>query len=143
MTANLTQPTEADVGAFLQAIEHSGRRADAVALDRLFRTVTGWRPRMWGNSLIGYGSYHYVYPSGRSGDSLATGFSPRKAGLSVYIMPGYAGFGAILDRLGKHKHGKSCLNIVRLDDVDQAVLAELIRAGLADLERRWPVRPDP
>lgn len=141
MSQNKTQPTGADVSAFLAAVEPERRRADGLALDALFREVTGWQPQMWGPSIIGYGRYHYVYRSGREGDFLATGFSPRKANLSIYIMPGYAEFGPILDRLGKHKIGKSCLYLNKLADVDLDVLAELIRAGLEDLERYWPVEP--
>jgi hypothetical protein len=96
---------------------------------------------MWGPTMIGYGQYHYRYDSGREGDFLATGFSPRKANLSIYILPGYADFGPILSRLGKHRTGKSCLYVNRLADIDLAVLEELIRAGLEDLGRRWPVTP--
>lgn len=92
--------------------------------------------------MVGYGRYDYRYESGREGSFLATGFSPRKAKLSVYILPGYADFGDILSRLGKHARGKSCLYINRLDDVDEDVLAELIQAGLADLGRRWAVHPE-
>lgn len=141
MAANKTQPTGADVTAFLHAVEPDRRRQDGLRLDRIFREATGWRPQMWGPSIIGYGRYHYVYDSGREGDFLATGFSPRKAALSVYIMPGYADFGGLLDRLGKHKTGKSCLYINKLQDIDEAVLRELIVAGLQDLNSRWPVRP--
>ncbi len=96
---------------------------------------------MWGPSIVGYGRYHYRYKSGREGDFLATGFSPRKTALSIYIMPGYADFGDILSRLGKHKTGKSCLYVNKLADIDPEVLSELIRAGLADLETHWPVHP--
>jgi hypothetical protein len=94
-----------------------------------------------GGSIIGYGSYHYRYDSGRTGDFLATGFAPRKAGMVVYIMPGYADFGPILDRLGPHRKGQSCLYLGRLAGVELDALRDLIRAGLADLGRRWPVRP--
>ena len=141
MTQSKTQPTPQSVADFLQSIEHPVRRADALALDTLFRQITGWQPQMWGPTIIGYGQYHYVYDSGREGDFLATGFSPRKANLSVYIMPGYADFNDILARLGKHKIGKSCLYINKLADIDTDVLAELIRAGLADLDKKWPVKP--
>ena len=96
---------------------------------------------MWGTSIIGYGTYHYVYDSGRESDFLATGFSPRKAALSIYIMPGYADFTEILGRLGKHKIGKSCLYVNKLADIDTDVLVELISAGLANLNARWPVTP--
>ncbi len=141
MPANKTQATDQDVRAFLAAITHPTRAADAQTLDRLFRQITGWHPTIWGSSIIGYGRYDYRYDSGRSGSFLATGFSPRKSSLSVYIMPGYADFGSILARLGKHKAGKSCLTINTLLDIDIDVLAELISAGLKDLNTRWPVSP--
>jgi len=141
MTENKTQATGVDVRDFLNAVEPARRRGDALRLDALFRNVTGFRPVMWGASIIGYGQYHYVYASGREGDFLATGFSPRKAGLSVYIMPGYADFSAILADLGRHKLGKACLYINKLEDVDEAVLYRLIRAGLDDLATLWPVQP--
>ena len=141
MAENKTKPTSTRVMEFLNAVEHPTRRDDAVALDAIFRQVTGFAPVMWGPSIVGYGRYHYVYDSGREGDFLATGFSPRKANLSIYIMPGYTDFGSILKRLGKHKKGKSCLYINKLADVDTDVLAELIRAGLQDLDKKWPVQP--
>jgi len=141
MAGNKTKITSQDVDAFIASVPHPTRRADAVVLDRLFRDITGWQPRMWGPTIIGYGQYHYTYESGRSGDFLATGFSPRTASLSIYIMPGYAEFGPILARLGKHKMGKSCLYINKLADIDTAVLQDLIRAGLDDLGNRWPITP--
>lgn len=139
MTTNKTQPTEQSVTAFLDAVEHPTRRADGLALDALFRDITGWTPRMWGPTMIGYGRYHYRYASGREGDFFATGFSPRKANLSIYVMPGYADYGEILGRLGKHKMGKSCLYVTKLADIDMEVLAELIRAGLRDLRATYSV----
>jgi len=139
MAGNKTKITSQDVDAFIASVPHPTRRADAVVLDRLFRDITGWQPRMWGPTIIGYGQYHYTYESGRSGDFLATGFSPRKASLSIYVMPGYAEFGPILARLGKHKMGKSCLYINKLADIDTGVLQDLIRAGLDDLGKRWPI----
>lgn len=138
---NKTKITQINPGDFIASIDHPTRQADAVALDALFRRVTGFQPRMWGPTIIGYGQYHYRYDSGREGDFLATGFSPRKANLSIYIMPGYADFRAFLARLGKHKTGKSCLYVNKLADIDIGVLEELIRAGLKDLATRWPVRP--
>jgi hypothetical protein len=138
---NKTTITPVDPADFIAAVEHPTRRADALVLDGLFRRVTGFQPRMWGPTIIGYGQYHYIYDSGREGDFLATGFSPRKANLSIYIMPGYADFGSILDRLGKHRIGKSCLYVNKLADIDLTVLEELVRAGLDDLGQRWPVEP--
>ena len=141
MADNKTQATEISPAAFIAGIDHPTRRADAETLDALFRDITGWQPRMWGPTIIGYGAYHYTYDSGREGDMCATGFSPRKANLSLYIMPGYQDFGHILDRLGKHKLGKACLYINKLADVDIDVVAEIIQAGLDDLGTRWPVKP--
>ena len=141
MAENKTQATEADVSGFVANVEPERRRTDSERLLDIFAEVTGYEPKMWGPSIIGYGSYHYKYDSGREGDFLATGFSPRKANLSLYIMPGYQDYQPILDRLGKHKLGKSCLYINKLDDVDEDVLKELIRTGLDDLNQKWPVTP--
>ena len=141
MAPNKTQITDQTVAAFLETVAHPTRKSDAETLDRLFREITGLQPRMWGPSIVGYGKYHYTYDSGRTGEFLATGFSPRKTNLSIYIMPGYADFNGILARLGKHKIGKSCLYVNKLDDIDINVLQELIRAGLDDLGKRWPITP--
>ncbi|UWQ36688.1 DUF1801 domain-containing protein [Leisingera aquaemixtae] len=142
MSQNKTVPTGVSVEAFIASVEPARKAAEAQQLDALFRRVTGYRPQMWGPSLVGYGRYHYRYASGREGDFLATGFSPRKARHSIYIMPGYQDYGAILSRLGKHKLGKSCLYVNKLADIDLEVLAELIRTGLKDLNAIWPVQPD-
>ena len=141
MSTNKTQPTGADVGAFLKAVEPAARAADAARLDTLFRSATGFEPQMWGPSIVGYGRYRYRYASGREGEFLATGFSPRKAALSIYILPGYTDFGRILARLGKHRTGKSCLYVNKLADIDTDALTDLTRAGLDDLGTRWPVLP--
>ncbi|KMW58522.1 hypothetical protein AIOL_003499 [Candidatus Rhodobacter oscarellae] len=140
MADNKTRPTGAAVSDFLEAVEHPTRRADGLRLHQIFSELTGWQAQMWGPTIVGYGQYHYTYASGREGDFLATGFSPRKANLSIYVMPGYANFGGILDRLGKHKMGKSCLYVNKLADIDEAVLRELIAAGLKDLGTRWGVQ---
>ena len=139
MAQNKTSATQTSVNDFLDTVTPEDRRQDARALDQLFREVTGFEPAMWGASIVGYGRYHYAYDSGREGDFLATGFSPRARNFSIYIMPGYADFSAILARLGKHKTGKSCLYVNRLADIDTSVLADLIRAGLDDLGKRWKV----
>ncbi len=141
MSENKTRQTDVSVESFLATVEPARKAEEARVLDGLFRDLTGWTPRMWGPTIIGYGQYHYTYASGRSGNHLATGFSPRKAAHSIYIMPGYADFGAILSRLGKHRIGKSCLYVNKLADIDLEVLRELIRAGLADLGNRWEIRP--
>ena len=139
--ANKTRMTDQNVAAFLATVEPESRRHDAAVLDELFRRVTGFAPRVWGESLVGYGRYNYRYDSGREGSFLATGFSPRKARLSIYILPGCSDFGAILSRLGKHRIGKSCLYVNKLEDIELDVLGELITAGIADLGRRWDVQP--
>jgi hypothetical protein len=141
MAENKTKPTPQSVSEFIAAIEHPVRRADAEALDALFRAETGWEPRMWGPTIIGYGSYDYTYETGYSGTSLATGFSPRKANQVLYIMPGYADLQSYLDRMGKYKTGKSCLYINKLADVDLEVVREVVRAGLDDLGTRWSIKP--
>jgi len=141
MSENKTKPTEVSVDEFIANVMPDRRREDALILNQLFKDVTGWEPQMWGPTMIGYGSYHYIYDSGREGDALATGFSPRKANLVLYIMPGYQDFGHILDKLGKHKLGKACLYINKLADVDIDVVAEIIRAGVDDLGTRWPITP--
>jgi len=139
MAENKTKATEVSVADFIAAVEPEGKRADAEALDALFRRVTGFTPRMWGPTIIGYGRYDYVYESGHGGSSLATGFSPRKAEFSIY---GVSGEGAAegLVRLGKHKMGKGCLYVKRLSDINMGVLEELIRGGLAHLAARWAVQ---
>lgn len=137
---NKTVATEQSVADFITSIEHNGKRADAHVLNDVFKRVTGYDPVMWGPNIIGYGTYHYRYATGREGNFLATGFSPRKANFSIYIMPGYTDFSHILKELGKHKIGKSCLYINKLADIDLNSLERLILAGLENLNQIWPVR---
>ncbi len=139
MSENKTKPTEIAPADFIATVEHPTRRSDAEALLALMSKVTGWEPKMWGPAIIGFGEYHYKYESGREGDFMRTGFSPRKQNMVVYIMPGYTDFDPILDRLGKHKKGKSCLYINKLADVDLEVLEELIQAGLDDMAKKYPL----
>jgi hypothetical protein len=124
-----TQPTDADVDAFLDAIEDPGRREDSRAICRLMAEETGEPPRMWGESIVGFGSYHYAYASGREGDWMALGFAPRKGRLTLYLMDGFAGYEELLARLGKHSTGRSCLHVKRLADVDVDVLREMLRSS--------------
>lgn len=138
MSENKTRPTEVSPADFIASVEHPVRRADAEVLLEMMTRITGETPKMWGPAIIGFGEYHYRYDSGREGDFMRTGFSPRKANMVVYIMPGYTDFSTILDRLGKHKLGKSCLYINKLSDVELDVLEELIRAGLADMAKKYP-----
>ena len=127
---NKTKPTRVPPRTFLKAVESERRREDGLALLAFFNRVTGLKPRMWGPSIIGYGRYYYKYDSGREGEFMLTGFSPRKTALTVYIMPGYRDMADKLARLGKHKLGKSCLYINKLDDVDMDVLEEIVLDGL-------------
>ena len=144
MSENKTKPTQMSPTAFIEAVEHAGKREDAKVLDAMFRRVTGDEPRMWGPTMIGYGTYHYKYDSGREGDFLRTGFSPRKAKHSVYLMGGYCDDVTskkneeILSRLGKYSQGKSCLYINKLADVDLAVLEELLRVNWDAMNKLYP-----
>lgn len=140
MAENKTQPTELDPHQFVSGVQPERRQSDAERLLEIFDDATGGlKPKMWGPSIIGYGRYHYKYDSGREGEFMLTGFSPRKANLSLYIMPGYS-FGdmeAKLLRLGKHKLGKACLYINKLADVDEDVLKEIIVYGLNDMRTKY------
>ena len=141
MTQNKTVQTDASVDEFIASIAHPTRRQDAVVLVDLFSKVTGFSAKMWGDSIVGFGQYHYRYATGREGDFLATGFSPRKSNLSIYIMPGFGDFSDILKNLDKHKLEKSCLYVNKLEDIELNVLAQLITVGLERLDQIWPVRP--
>ncbi len=138
MSALKTQPHDASVSAFLKAVAHETRRRDAFTINELMTRISGEKPQMWGASIVGFGSYHYKYESGREGNWLLTGFSPRKSAMSLYIMPGYGEFDAIMARLGKHKTGKACLYINTLEDVDLAVLEELIEKSVAWMREKYP-----
>ena len=139
MSENKTQPTDVDVRSYLAGVEPQRRREDGIALLDIFQEATGWQPRMWGPSMIGFGRYHYKYETGREGDCFATGFAPRKANMVAYIMPGYHDYSEILSRLGKHKLGKSCLYFNKLADLDVEVLKTLIKSGIRDLSQKYEV----
>lgn len=124
-----TKPTKASVAAFLSAVENDQRRNDAKAVDKIMRDVTGKKPVMWGTAIVGYGSYET-----KSGDWPRLGFSPRKANLVLYIMPGAA---SLLKKLGKHKVGRSCLYINKLEEVDAGVLRDLVAASWADMADKY------
>jgi hypothetical protein len=131
-----TKPTNVSVSAFVAGIEADDKRKDAEQLCKIMRRATGKRAVMWGASIVGFGSYHYRYASGREGDWMLTGFAPRKRGFSVYIMSGFAGFALQLKLLGKHKTAKSCLYVNRLGDVDVNVLETLIRESVELMRAR-------
>ena len=135
MVENKTKPTKASVAAFLNSVAHDKRREDGKKMLAMMRRITGWKPRMWGPTLVGFGHYHYKYASGHEGDYFITGFSPRKAALTVYIMPGFSRYKDLMGKLGKYKTGKSCLYINKLEDVDLKVLEKLIRASIKDMHK--------
>jgi len=130
-----TTPTEASVEAFLDAVEDDARREDCRTVLDLMQRVTGEPPQMWGASIIGFGSYHYVYESSREGDWFLTGFSPRKRSLTLYIMAGFSRYDELMERLGKHRTGKSCLYVNRLADIDLDVLEDLVRQSVAHMRK--------
>jgi hypothetical protein len=133
-----TKPTEASAESHIAAIANEQQRNDARTLVALMRSVTGQEPRMWGPSIVGFGSYHYKYASGHEGDSALAAFAVRGRELVVYIMAGFEGRDDLLARLGKHKTGKVCVYIRRLADVDLQVLETLIAESAADTKRRYP-----
>ncbi len=132
-----TKKTNASVAVYLNAIADKQKRADCKAVARMMRDATGKRARMWGGSLVGYGSYDYKYASGREGTWFICGFSPRAQNITIYIMPGFSGFKKLMNRLGKYKTGKSCLYIKKLEDIDQNVLKDLITGSVNEMRRRY------
>lgn len=130
-----TRKTGASVDDFIDGIADDRRRQDCLALAELMREITGDEPAMWGPSMVGFGRYHYKYASGRENDWFEAGFSPRKQNLTLYIMSGFSGYDDLMARLGKHTTGKSCLYLKRLEDVDLAVLEELIRRSVAHVRK--------
>lgn len=136
-----TRPNEASVEGFLAGVENRRRRRDALSVLELLKGVTGEEPVMWGDSIVGFGSYHYRYASGREGDWPLAGFSPRKQALTLYIMSGLSKQEELLARLGKHRTGKSCLYINKLEDVDLDVLRELVERSVAEVSTRYADDP--
>jgi hypothetical protein len=132
-----TKLTGASVKDYLEAIEPEDRRKDAKRVDAIMRRATGEKGAMWGESIVGYGSYHYTYASGREGDWMLTGFASRKAALTLYIMAGFSRFDETLAKLGTFKTGKGCLYIKRLDDVDLKVLESLIAQSVKYLRKKY------
>ena len=130
-----TKQNNASVVAFLNEIADKTKRADCKVVARVMREATGKRAKMWGTSIVGFDSYEYTYESGRSGTWPICGFSPRAQNISIYIMPGFGKFEKILAKLGKHKTAKSCLYIKKLDDVEEAVLSDLITASVKEMRR--------
>jgi hypothetical protein len=137
MAQNKTLATEASVESYLSAIEDEARRKDCEDLAKLMTKATKQQPIMWGTSIVGFGSYHYKYESGREGDACLTGFSSRKGDISIYLVASFSGQEELLTKLGKHKMGKGCLYINKLSDVDLEVLEQLIIGSVAERKRHY------
>lgn len=133
-----TKPTEISVDAFIEAVDNPVRRADARTVCTMMARVTGHAPKMWGPSIIGFGSYSYLYESGHGGTFCRLGFSPRKGQIVLYVLADDPGEAELLARLGKHKTGKSCLYVNKLADVDMAVLEELTARAWERMNARYP-----
>ena len=133
MAEQKTKPTKASVKEFLNKIPDRERRDDCFAIAKMMEEATGDKPKMWGKSIVGFGSFHYKYDSGREGDWLLTGFSPRKNDLTLYFMMGFEPNRELMQQLGKYKTGKSCLYIKRLSDIHVPTLKKLIKASLKQL----------
>ncbi len=135
-----TKPNSANINDFLSKVENEQKRADSYKILELMKKVTGEEPIMWGNSIIGFGNYHYKYASGREGDWFLTGFSPRKQNFSIYLMSceNEKKLNDLFAKLGKHKTGKSCLYFNKLADIDIRVLEKLIRQSVEDLKNYQP-----
>ncbi len=137
MAGNKTVATRASSAQFMKKIDNPQRRKDCEELAKLMREVTGKRGKMWGDSIVGFGQYHYKYESGREGDFFWTGFSPRKQNLAIYITPGFKNYGALMKKLGKHKHSVSCLYVNKLEDLDKGVLKKLIERSVKDIRKKY------
>jgi len=138
MTELKTKPNEQNVDDFIKKVENPTKRDDSFEILKIMKEVTKQDPVMWGDSIVGFGSYHYKYASGREGDWLLTGFSPRKQNLTIYIMSGFEKYDDILKNLGKFKTGKSCLYIKKLEDIDIDKLKELIIKSVKYMKELYP-----
>ena len=135
-----TKRNDGDVRGYLESVANKRRREDALVMLELMREITGEPPEMWGSSIVGFGSYHYRYASGREGDWPIIGFAPRKQSLTLYIMPGFDRYEGLMAKLGKYKTGKSCLYINKLDDVNLETLKALIAESVEYMRRAYPRR---
>ena len=135
-----TRPTDRKVSQFIDAVEPDQKRQDCWTIVEMMRTVTGAEPVLWGSSIVGFGTYTYVNTTKNPADWPITGFSPRKANLTLYVMPGFSNYESLMARLGKHSMGKSCLYIKKLADIDFDVLEEIIRRSVRDMKAAYPTR---
>lgn len=132
-----TVKNDANVTEFLEGVEQEYKRKDSFKLLKVMKEITGEEPSMWGASIVGFGSYHYVYASGREGDWPLVGFSPRKQNLTLYIMPGFDRYEDLLAQLGKHRIGKSCLYIKKLEQIDMEILKEMIAHSVSYMRQKY------
>ena len=132
-----TKPRRASVEKFLESVDNEKRRADSFEVLEIMKQITGEEPKMWGPSIVGFGSYHYKYASGREGDWMITGFSPRKQALTLYIMAGFSRYDELMAKLGKYKTGKSCLYVNKLEDVHLPTLKKLIRESVKHMKKAY------
>lgn len=130
MAEQKLKPTAQSVAAFLNDVDDEGRREDCLALVGLMQRVTKTEPQIWGSGVVGFGNYHYKYASGHEGDCFIAGFAPRKTALTLYVTAGIERFPRLLAKLGKHKAGKGCLYIKKLDDVNLSVLEDLLKQSV-------------
>jgi hypothetical protein len=138
MAENKTQETDKSVRAFLENVQDDQKRADCFTLVQLMQEITGQEARMWGDTIVGFGKYHYKYATGREGDYFLAGFSPRKQNLTLYIVAGFAEYEALLSKLGKYSTGKSCLYLKSLKDVDMTALKELVQRSVEHMRKTNP-----
>jgi hypothetical protein len=138
MPTQKTRPTDQSVNAFLDSIPDQTRRAECYTLLEMMKRVTDAEPKIWGSGLVGFGNYHYKYASGHEGDCFVAGFAPRKSALTLYITAGAERFPKLLSKLGKHKAGKGCLYIKKLEDVDLSVLEDLVSRSVEWTQSTYP-----
>lgn len=132
-----TKENDKSVTDFINALENEEKRNDCFEIIKIMKEVTNLEPKMWGENIVGFDSYHYKYESGREGDSLVTGFSPRKTNLTIYIVSGFSNYTALLEKLGKFKTSSSCLYIKKLSDIDKSVLKELIIQSVKMIKAKY------
>ena len=140
MSENKTKATKQSVTKFLNDIENKQMRSDAKKVAALMRKLTGSRAKMWGTSIVGFGEYHYKYASGREGDFMISGFSPRKSALTLYIMGGFSRHDSLMKKLGKYKTGKVCLYVKKLSDIDEKVLEQLIKRSIQYMRKTYKTK---
>jgi hypothetical protein len=138
VTEQKTIPTEKDVEGYLNTIGDEQKRRDSITLLELMRQISGCQPKLWVGNIVGFGEYHYRYASGHEGDAALVGFAPRKEAFSLYVLSGFEGQEQLLEKLGKHKAGKGCLYVKRLDDIDLDVLRQLVQGTVEKIRKLYP-----